>query len=935
MTASRRNARRFALNSGVQLSMLVFCAGLLALMWIGLAYQLSFERDNAIERRATENQNLVRLFEEHVRRTLAAASVTLKQLETEYRQHGGQLNLARYFDDRREELEPYTVLSVIDEHGDIKLSTLPLVGPRNLRMVENFQVHSRNASQDVFISKPRLGVVTGRSTIYLSRRMNNADGSFGGYTVAGMDPQYFSRFYDEINLDPDSVLKLVGRDGVIRARRSNDAARDDMVSHETGNSPLHSAHLKPVGHGEFRETSPIDGVKRQYAYRAVKAYPLVVLIGTSEAATLARYEARKNTYLWSAGVASIVIVTFAVVVLIQLSREIRVTEDLRKSEERYALVERSTNDGIWDRDLQSGEAYLSPRGKEILGYGEGELQIGEAAFFELLHPDDDARVREALAQSVRDGTRYRIEYRLRHKGGGYRWVLSRGQVVRNETGETVRMVGSITDITEHKQAINAMERSEKRLRQLLDEMLEGCMIIGFDWTYLYVNDAAARHARKRRPELTGRTMLESYPGVERSEIFAAFRRVMEQRAPERLEVSYNFPDGEIGWYEISVQPVPEGIFVLSLDITERKNSARHIEEQARLLDRIFHYSLDSIVLLDRDYNFLRVSESFAKACQREVSAFPGRNHFDLYPSEFEQELETFRKEKKIYSRSARPFVFPDHPEWGTTYWDLGLVPILDQSGEIELFLFTLKDVTGQVRAEATSLDYIARLKALSGRMLTLQEEERRAVARELHDEIGQGLTAVKIHLQAMEQACQGCGRSFSTENLLQALLTTGTILDQVRNLSLNLRPMLLDDLGLPVALRSLVQRDAATAGWVAHVDVDLPDERLEPSLELACYRVAQEALTNVMRHADATEVWVTVRQSDQVLFLMVRDNGRGFDPQSDRAATIASHLGLLGMEERVRILAGQFSIRTRRGEGTEVQATFPIARATVDLGLLV
>ena len=486
------------------------------------------------------------------------------------------------------------------------------------------------------------------------------------------------------------------------------------------------------------------------------------------------------------------------------------------------------------------------------------------------------------------------------------------------------------DITERKQAVNAVEKSEKRLRQLLDEMLEGCMIIGFDWTYLYINDAAASHVYKRRAELIGRTMPEMYPGVERSEIFAAYRRVMEQRKPERLDVSFTFPDGAIGWYEISVQPVPEGIFVLSLDITERMNSGRRIREQARLLDLIFRHSLDSIVLLDKDYNFIRVSESYAKVCQREVSAFPGHNHFDFYPSALEQEMEPFRREKKIFGRLARPFVFPDHPEWGTMYWDLGLVPILDQTGEIELFLFTLKDVTGQVRAEEKSLEYITQLKALSRRMLTVQEEERRAVARELHDEIGQGLTAVKIRLQAMELTCQGCELTFSTDNLHEALRTAGALLEQVRNLSLNLRPLQLDELGLAVALHSLIMRDAATAGWIEHFDEDLSAGRYDSNLELACYRVAQEALTNVMRHAGATEVWMSVRRSDQGLRLTVRDNGRGFDPASARSATGRSHLGLLGMEERIKNMAGQFEIGARRGEGTVVQAIFPIATAIAD-----
>jgi signal transduction histidine kinase len=567
MTATRRHGRIFASGGGLRLTVLAFCAGLLALMWIGLAYQLSFERDYAIERRESENDNLARLFEEHVRRTLAAASVTLKQLETEYRQHGGRLNLARYFDDRRAELEPYSILSVIDEHGDLMLSTLPFARPQNLRNVENFQIHSRETSQDVFISKPRLGVVTGSPTIYLSRRMNKADGSFGGYTVVGMDAQYFSRFYDQIDLGPDSVVVLLGRDGVIRARRSDTSSSEKAVGRDMHGAALFGVHLPHAEHGKYRATSPIDGIKRLYSYLTIKGYPLVTLVGTSEAATLARFEERKKTYLWAAGVASVVIFAFAALVLLQTSRGARVTEELHTSEEKL-------------------------------------------------------------------------------------------------------------------------------------------------------------------------------------------------------------------------------------------------------------------------------------------------------------------------------------------------------------------------------LDYTARMRALSGRIVALQEEERLAVARELHDEIGQGLTAVKIYLQAAELTCEGCERTLSTESLHEALLTVAKILEQVRGLSLNLRPMQLDDLGLTVALSSLVARDAATAGWIAHFDEDLSAERLDSNIELACYRVAQEALTNVMRHAGASEVWITLRRSDQALLLTVRDNGRGFDLASARSVTGTPHLGLLGMEERVKNMAGQFEILTGSGEGTEVQASFPIATAVAGTAAL-
>jgi PAS domain S-box-containing protein len=131
--------------------------------------------------------------------------------------------------------------------------------------------------------------------------------------------------------------------------------------------------------------------------------------------------------------------------------------------------------------------------------------------------------------------------------------------------------------TKRKQAEEERIKAEERVRRTLDNMLEGCMIIGFDWTYLYVNDVAALHGHQNRENLTGRTMLEMYPGIEKSPVFAAYRRCMKERVHLRFESEFTFADGITGWYEFSVEPVPEGIFVLSLDITERKKA-----EQLRL-----------------------------------------------------------------------------------------------------------------------------------------------------------------------------------------------------------------------------------------------------------------------------------------------------------------------------------------------------------------
>ncbi|MDM8536450.1 PAS domain S-box protein [Desulfobacterales bacterium HSG17] len=181
--------------------------------------------------------------------------------------------------------------------------------------------------------------------------------------------------------------------------------------------------------------------------------------------------------------------------------------------------------------------------------------------------------------------------------------------------------------------------------------------------------------------------------------------ITEKRNLREIWFRIRHQDGNIIWIEHACRPVidEQGTFqgyrTSNRDITRRKQAEESIKEQARLLDMIFEHTLDSIVLLDKDYNFIRVSKTYAKADQRDSSEFPGHNHFEFYPSDFKDEADEAKKGKYIYRKSARPFIYPYHPERGTTYWNLGLVPILDQEGEIELFLFTLKDVTKQVQTE--------------------------------------------------------------------------------------------------------------------------------------------------------------------------------------------------------------------------------------------
>jgi two-component system sensor histidine kinase UhpB len=232
------------------------------------------------------------------------------------------------------------------------------------------------------------------------------------------------------------------------------------------------------------------------------------------------------------------------------------------------------------------------------------------------------------------------------------------------------------------------------------------------------------------------------------------------------------------------------------------------------------------------------------------------------------------------------------------------------------------EVAERQRAEDALRHSEDRLRHLSRQLLSTQEGERRRIARELHDEIGQTLTAIKMALQA---ARRGAGPSSHLDDGIGLVERT---LVQVRNLSLDLRPAVLDELGLVPAVRWYLDRQAQRAGLVAYLDAGPDAGRLPAELETTCFRLVQEALTNVVRHARAQTVWVNLGRRAGEMRLEVRDDGAGFDVAAARhRATHGGSLGLLGLQERVQLAGGDLTIQSEPGHGTEIQVRLPLQGA--------
>ncbi len=261
--------------------------------------------------------------------------------------------------------------------------------------------------------------------------------------------------------------------------------------------------------------------------------------------------------------------------------------------------------------------------------------------------------------------------------------------------------------------------SEKgKLYAAIDSSMDIVGIVDLEGNIKTVNKGFTKITGYEPEEIIGKRFTKVQAKKDVSKALNAFKEIIEKGSCKSFDLDFLSKDGRIintlatGTLLRDEQGRPSNAFLIAKDVTERKKAEEDIARQAKLLDLIFKYSLDSIVLLDKDYNFIWVSETYAKSCQRDSSEFAGHNHFEFYPSNLKEEFDAVKKGKSIYRKYARPFIFPDHPEWGTTYWDLGLAPILDDDGEIEMFLFTLKDVTDRRLAEQKSVTSEALLRSV-------------------------------------------------------------------------------------------------------------------------------------------------------------------------------------------------------------------------------
>ncbi len=658
----------------------------------------------------------------------------------------------------------------------------------------------------------------------------------------------------------------------------------------------------------------------------------------------------------------------------------RAEEALRRSEERWQLAATGTTDGIWDWDVAGHTVLLSAQWKQLRGYREEEIGVDETEWSSRIHPEDSSRVM-ATVQSYfnKEIPTFHCEYRTRRKDGTYFWINDRGIAVWDAQGRVVRMVGSETDITERKRAEMELRHSEERFRTVVESAPNGILLVDGGGRIVLVNGQIERQFGYRREELIGHPVERLLP--ERFRRVHAGLRETYQKAPETRAMGrgrdlYGLrKDGSELPIEIGLSPIEtiSGTMVLAsvMDITERKQREHALVEQRRLYKTVTDNAVLALFIMDDSQQCVFMNPAAEALTGFVLAEVMGRplhdvvhhtrpdgSHYPLsecpidqaFPKNDREQGEEIFVHKDGHFYSVAFTASPIRNELGQPVGTVIEVQDITErkQAEEELYRFNetleqrvadrtakLTQLNERLRAEITERKQVeeilhqkqgelqnsqAQLQDLTAKLFTAQDSERQRIARDLHDDFSQRLAALTLDVVALERHPPLLPELIS--KALEPVREELTQLsDDLRRLAHRLHPPLLQHAGLQAAIEDYIHKAIERTGLQITFTVKNVPGSIPLDWSTCLFRVLQEGLQNVAKHAKATEVVVKLSGSSKGIGLSVIDNGKGFEARDK-----SSHqkgLGLTSMQERLRLLNGFFNIHSRLADGTKVCAWIP------------
>lgn len=614
-------------------------------------------------------------------------------------------------------------------------------------------------------------------------------------------------------------------------------------------------------------------------------------------------------------------------------------EALRTSEARYARAVQGTSDGIWDWNIVTNEDYLSPRWKALLGFTDSELPDHADSFYKRLHPEDAPVVTAALKAHFEGNAPFDENIRLQMKDGSYRWFHTRGQVERDIHGNPVRMAGALSDINTRKETEMALESERIQANTVLNSLSSHIAVVDGAGVIIAVNESWLNFARENgaanspqvRPGVNYLDIITPSPHETDDSVqmaFAGISAVLEGKQTRfEMEYSCNSPD-EDRRFVMRVNALKNGVGAVLAheNITERTLAQVALQESAEFNRQIIASANEGIVVLDADLRYTVWNEFMVNLLGIPVESVLGRHPVELFPwVEAGGQLDAMQRVLK-----GEIITLPDSQRLKTrskriSWLHSRLAPLRDRHGEIIGVIATISDITKRKHAEQQLLNSHTQLRALAARLQSVREEQNTHIAREIHDVFGQQLTALKLDLIWLKRRIDSADDTDFKSPLIEKVDASVELVDStirsVQKVATELRPGLLNKLGLAAAIEHEVRAFEQRSGLQCHLELaPLPDV-ISSKQAIDIFRICQELLTNVVRHAHAKNVMVTLGRKGRNVHLEVQDDGCGIS-RKQLAAT--NSLGLLGMKERAQLHGGSLVFRGTAGSGTIAKLVVPL-----------
>jgi len=448
---------------------------------------------------------------------------------------------------------------------------------------------------------------------------------------------------------------------------------------------------------------------------------------------------------------------------------------------------------------------------------------------------------------------------------------------------------------------------------------------------LFTNQIGARYLARAPEDLIGKRLHELFPKEIADLYVKRHKRLMETGVAEQHEDRVETLKG-VRWFRSILDPVRDkdgrniAVQIVSHDVTELAQAERALRDRdARL--RLMVSQVPAVLwTVDRDLRFTSSMGAGLAALGLAPGQVVGKTLYEYFGTEDPNYPSIAMHRRSLEGEATTYDAFWDH-----SVWETHTEPLRDESGNIIGCLAIALDVTERTLAEAELKESGEKLRALAVRLQKVREEQSSSIAREIHDEIGQPLVGLKLELSHVRKRLDRCDdpavRAELNKKIGEMFGQIDAGIEIVRSLSTQLRPKMLDDLGLVGAIETFSKDFGGRAGFRCDVNQYGPPgfgSDLDAERSTAVFRIFQEILVNVGRHAGATRVWIDLRDEDDCFILEVRDNGKGIP--RDQLKSLEG-LGILGMRERALVFGGTVSIESEAGKGTRVEVKIPLAKA--------